>query len=65
MHRRVSVPPLGRSLYRYRNLVEHFFNKPKHFRVIATRYENHATVYPTLVERAAARMWRRACESVA
>ena len=29
-------------LYRYRNLVERFFNKPKHFRAIATRFEKHA-----------------------
>jgi transposase len=29
-------------LYRYRNRVERFFNKPKHFRAIATRFEKHA-----------------------
>ena len=28
-----------RHFYRYRNLVERFFNKLKHFRAIATRYD--------------------------
>jgi hypothetical protein len=27
---------------RYRSLVERFFNKLKHYRAIAGRYENHA-----------------------
>src|SRR5215213_8758265 len=34
--RTVSVCPL---LYRSRNLVERFFNKLKHFRAVATRYD--------------------------
>jgi transposase len=29
-------------VYRYRNRVERFFNKPKHFRAITTRFEKHA-----------------------
>ena len=32
-------------LYRARNLVERFFNKIKHYRAIATRYDKLATTY--------------------
>jgi len=38
---RKRIPAFSRFLYRYRNLVERFFNKLKHFRAIATRYEKH------------------------
>ena len=51
-------------LYRYRNLVERFFNKIKNFRAIATRYEKHAENYLALVKLASARIWMRAYESV-
>ncbi len=34
-----NVPPFNRLLYRNTNLVERFFNKIKHFRAIATRYD--------------------------
>ena len=40
MPRRVNIPAFSPFLYRYRNLVERFFNKLKHFRSIATRYES-------------------------
>ena len=33
------------ALYRERNLVERFFNKIKHYRAIATRYDKLATTY--------------------
>ena len=36
MPRRVKMPAFSPFLYRYRNLVERFFNKIKHFRAIAT-----------------------------
>ena len=39
-----------------RNLVERFFNKLKHFRVIATRFDKHDANYRALVKRAAARI---------
>ncbi|MBM3586121.1 MAG: transposase, partial [Alphaproteobacteria bacterium] len=51
-------------LYRYRNLVERFFNKLKHFRAIATRYDKHDANYLALIKLAAARIWMRAYESV-
>lgn len=42
MPNRVNVPAFSPFLYRYRNHVERFFNKLKHFRAIVTRYEKHA-----------------------
>ena len=61
---RVNVPAFSSFLYRYRNLVERFFNKLKHFRAIATRYEKHAANYLALVKLAAIRIWLRNYESV-
>ena len=55
MPRRVNVPAFSPFLYRYRNLVERFFNKLKHFRAVATRYEKHAANIPALVKLAATR----------
>ena len=64
MPHRVNVPAFSPFLYRYRNLVERFFNKLKHYRAIATRYEKHAANYLALVKLAASRIWLRAYESV-
>ena len=64
MPRRVNVPSFSPFLYRYRNLVERFFNKLKNYRAIATRYEKHAANYLALVKLAASRIWLRAYESV-
>jgi len=55
-----SVDPV---LYRQRNLVERFFNKLKHFRKIATRYEKTAQNYLAAVLMACARLWLRYYES--
>jgi transposase len=62
--RRLDKPAFSPFLYRYRNLVERFFNKLKHFRAVATRYEKHAANYLALVKLAAVRIWLRAYESV-
>jgi transposase len=62
--RRLDKPVFSSFLYRYRNLVERFFNKLKHFRAVATRYEKHAANYLALVKLAATRIWLRAYESV-
>ncbi|HEY0572181.1 MAG TPA: IS5 family transposase, partial [Enterovirga sp.] len=62
--RRIDKPAFSPFLYRYRNLVERFFNKLKHFRAVATRYEKHAANYLALVKLAAARIWMRVYESV-
>ena len=56
---RVDVPAFSRYLYRFRNLVERFFNKLKHFRAVATRFEKHDENYLALVKLAAARIWMR------
>jgi transposase len=59
LSRRVNVPPFSPWLYRYRNLVERFFSKIKHFRAVATRFEKHDANYLALVKLAAARIWMR------
>jgi transposase len=59
MPNRVNIPAFSPFLYRYRNLVERFFNKLKHFRAIATRYEKYAENYLALVKLASARIWMR------
>jgi transposase len=63
--RRTNVPAFSAYLYRYRNLVERFFNKLKHFRAVATRYDKRADNYLAGVKLASARIWMRFNESVA
>jgi transposase len=64
MTRRIDPPAFSPFLYRYRNLVERFFSKLKHYLTIATRYEKRATNYLALVKLAATRIWPRHNESV-
>jgi transposase len=64
MPNRLNIPAFSPFLYRFRNLVERFFNKLKHYRAIATRYDKHAANYLALVKLAAIRIWLRAYESV-
>ncbi len=59
MPNRVNIPAFSAFLYRYRNLVERFFSKLKHFRAVATRYEKHAANYLAIVKLASARIWLR------
>ncbi len=59
MPNRKHIPAFSPFLYRYRNLVERFFNKLKHFRAVATRYEKHDANFLALVKLAAARIWMR------
>ncbi len=59
MPRRLNVPAFSAFLYRYRNLVERFFNKLKHSRAVATRFEKLHANYLALVKLAAARIWMR------
>ena len=54
---------VDRAIYRQRNLVERYFNKLKHFRRIATRFEKLAVTYFSAVALASARLWTRAYES--
>jgi transposase len=41
------------------DLVERFFNKVKHFRAIATRFEKHDDNYLALIKLAATKIWMR------
>jgi len=50
-------------LYRARNLVERFFNKIKHCRRIATRYDKLAANYLAFIQLASIRLWLRVSES--
>jgi len=59
MPNRVNVPAFSAFLYRYRNLVERFFSKLKHFRAVATRYEKHDANYLAIVKLASVRIWMR------
>jgi transposase len=52
----ISVPP---ELYRQRNLIERCFNRLKHFRRLATRFDKLARNYLSTVALAAIRMWTR------
>src|SRR6201987_1873832 len=67
-----SIPPrCNRSdpicfsphLYRARNLVERFFNKIKHCRRVATRYDRLAANYLAFIKLASIRLWLRTYES--
>ena len=50
-------------LYRARNLVERFFNRVKHCRRVATRYDKLAANYLAFVQLASIRLWLRVNES--
>ena len=54
--RRIDHDPV---IYKERNLVERFFNKAKHFRRIATRYEQTARAYLSMIQLVAAAIWSR------
>jgi transposase len=67
MPNRKNVPAFSRFLYRYRyrNLVERFFNKIKHYRAVATRYDKRADNFLAGVKLASIRIWIRFNESIA
>ena len=64
MPQRRKVPAFSAFLYRYRNLVERFFNKLKHFRAVATRYDKNPENYLATIKLASARIWMRVNESM-
>lgn len=64
MPHRLDPPAFSPFLYRYRNLVERFFNKLKHFRAVATRYDKLPENYLAAVKLASIRIWMRFNESV-
>ena len=53
----------SKVLYKERNKVERFFNKIKHFRRVATRYEKLGDNFLAMVKLAAIRVWLRSIES--
>jgi transposase len=51
--------PLDKDIYKERHLVECCFNKHKHFRRIATRYEKTAATFAAMATVAAIALWLR------
>ena len=66
---RVNIPMLATRrtrrrrfdpmLYRSRNVIERCFNKLKHFRRLATRYDKTARNFLAMLHLAASRLWTR------
>ena len=64
MAHRVNPPSFSAWLYRQRNQVERFFNKLKHYRAVATRYDKRDDNYLASVQLASIRIWLPSYESV-
>jgi len=64
MPNRKNRPVFSEWLYRQRNAVERFFNKLKHFRAVATRYDKRDDNFLASVKLASLRIWLRSYESV-
>jgi len=64
MPNRVKTFPFSKWVYRQRNAVERFFNKLKHFRAIATRYDKRDDNFLASIQLASIRIWLRTYESV-
>ena len=64
MPNRIVVPRFDRRLYRKRNLIERFFNKIKHYRAVATRYDKRDDNFLASIQLASIRIWLRNYESV-
>ena len=64
MPNRVKTYPFSNWVYRQRNTVERFFNKLKHFRAVATRYDKRDDNFLASIQLAAIRIWLRTYESV-
>ena len=64
MPNRVMDLRFSKRLYRKRNLVERFFNKIKHYRAVATRYDKRDDNFLASIKLASIRIWLRFNESV-
>jgi|SRR5882672_8610300 len=62
---RVIALSFNRRIYKKRNAVERFFNKLKHFRAVATRYDKRDDNFLASVQLASLRIWMRSNEPVA
>jgi len=56
---RKVIIPHDPALYRHRNRIERCFNKLKHFRRFATRYDRRAIHFLAFIHLAAAMLWMR------
>ena len=56
---RKIIIPHDAQAYRLRNRIERFFNKLKHFRRIATRYDRRACYFLAALHLASAIIWMR------
>ena len=56
---RKVIIPHDQTIYRQRNRVERCFNKLKHFRRFATRYDRRALHFLSFIHLAAAMIWMR------
>lgn len=56
--RKVAIPH-DAAIYRHRNRIERCFNKLKHFRRFATRYDRRAIHFLAFIHLAAAMIWMR------
>ncbi len=61
---RTDPPAFSARVYKHRNRVERFFNRIKHFRAVATRFDKHDDNFLASVKLAAIRLWMRFNESV-
>lgn len=61
---RTDPPAFSPRVYKYRNRIERFFNRIKHFRAVATRFDKHDANFLASVKLAAIRIWMRFNESV-
>ena len=57
-NRKVQIPH-DAVAYKLRNRIERFFNKLKHFRHIATRYDRRAIHFLAAIHLASAMIWMR------
>jgi len=56
---RKVIIPHNAATYRHRNRIERCFNKLKHFRRFATRYDRRAVHFLAFIHLAAAMLWMR------
>ena len=56
MPHRTNPPAFSQYLYRQRNAVERFFNKLKHFRAFATRYDKRDDNFLASIQLASVRI---------
>jgi transposase len=56
--RKVQIPHDAQA-YKLRNRIERFFNKLKHFRRIATRYDRRAAHFLAAIQLASSMIWMR------